>query len=272
MLAELARADGDPARALALLEARLKRPIDDPRLKRVLTDAIKRDRSETQRLAALEAAVADAPADPEALAALARFNAGLRAHFLAAEMLRAASGLEATRASEADCDEATTAACDQSASLLYEAGYEYIVARRWPEAIAVFTRLCDAPSGRGLAPDARFNLGVAQAGAGLDQSAAETFRACAVARPDDALAQLYLGNALARLGRDDEARHAYAAYLDKAGTAPETERVRRLIEEMSGAPGAGAPSPAAATPASNPPSAAGDAPPPAGAPPAPGTR
>jgi tetratricopeptide (TPR) repeat protein len=272
MLAELARADGDPARALALLEARLKRPIDDPRLKRVLTDAIKRDRSETQRLAALEAAVADAPADPEALAALARFNAGLRAHFLAAEMLRAASELEATRASEAACDQATTAACDQSASLLYEAGYEYIVARRWPEAIAVFARLCDAPSSRLLAPDAQFNLGVAQAGAGLDQSAAETFRACAVARPDDALAQLYLGNALARLGRDDEARHAYAAYLEKAGTAPETERVRRLIEEMSGAPGAGAPSPAAATPASNPPSAAGDAPPPAGAPPAPGTR
>jgi tetratricopeptide (TPR) repeat protein len=249
MLGELARADGDPARALTILEARLKRPIDDPRLKRVLTDAIKRVRSEAQRMVALETAVANAPADPEALAALARFNSGLRAHFLAAEMLRAAADLEVTRVSEAACDQATTAACDQSGSLLYEAGYEYIVARRWPEAIAVFARLADSPASPLLAPDARFNLGVAQAGAGLDQAAAETFRVCLQARPDDMQAQLYLGNALARMGRDDEARHAYVAYLEKAGTAPEVDRVRRLVEEMSGAPATGAPAAPAAAPA-----------------------
>jgi tetratricopeptide (TPR) repeat protein len=265
MLGELARADGDPARALAILEARLKRPIEDPRLKRVLTDAIKRVRSESQRMVALETAVADAPSDPGALAALARFNAGLRAHFLAAEMLRAASDLEATRASDAACDQATTAACDQSASLLYEAGYEYIIARRWPEAIAVFARLADSPASLLLAPDAQFNLGVAQAGAGLDQAAAATFRACLQARPGDAQAQLYLANALARMGRDDEARLAYVAYLEMAGTAPEADRVRRLVEEMSGAPAAGAPAPPAASPASNPPGAAS-------ASPAPGTR
>jgi TolA-binding protein len=186
-------------------------------------------------------------------------------------MLRAASDLESTRASEAACDQATTAACDQSASLLYEAGYEYIIARRWPEAIAVFARLADSPASLLLAPDAQFNLGVAQAGAGLDQAAAATFRACLQARPGDAQAQLYLGNALARMGRDDEARHAYVAYLEMVGTAPEAERVRRLVEEMSGAPAAGAPAPPAAAPDSNAPAAASASPSPP-APPAPGTR
>jgi tetratricopeptide (TPR) repeat protein len=262
MLGELARAEGDPERALALLEDRLKRPIDDPRLKRVLTDSIKRNRGEVHRLAALEAAVDADAYDPEALAALARFHAGLRAHLMAAELLRAASDLAGTLEMDAGCHEASSIWCEQSEALRYESGFEYITARRWPEAIELFATLSEAPSRPALAHDALFNLGVARAGAGLDQAAADTFNACLQARPEDLQAQLYLGNALARLGRDDEARRAYGAYLEKCGPTPEAERVRRLVESMIGA---AAPPPATPPAATQP---AATQPPPTGAPPA----
>ena len=265
MLGELARAEGNPARALALLEDRLKRPIDDPRLKRLVTDAIKRARGEVRRLAVLETAVDGDAYDPGALAALARFHAGLRAHLMAAELLRAASDLAAEREQDAArdgaaaCDQASAPACDQSAALMYEAGFEYIAARRWPEAIALYSALCEAPSRPAFAADALFNLGVARAGAGLDQSAADTFRACLEARPEDLQAQLYLGNALARLGREDEARRAYGAWLEKAGSTPEADRVRRLVEGMSDAASTTRPA-ASTTPPAAPAPPAGGAP------------
>jgi tetratricopeptide (TPR) repeat protein len=236
-LSDLARAEGDPARAVTVLETRLQRPIDDPRQKRVVLDALKRDRTEVKKLAVLQIAVAAAPTDPQALAALARFHAGMNAHAMAADLLRAA---------------AEHAGTEDAAPLLYEAGVELTVARRWPEAIAVFqslaTPIADPPAdstpasgpppvaAASLAADALFNLGVAQAGAGLDDAAARTFRACLDARPDDLQAQLYLGNALFRLGRRDEARVAYGAWLERSGGAPEAERVRRLIQGPDAAP------------------------------------
>ena len=53
--------------------------------------------------------------------------------------------------------------------------------------------------------------------------AARRYASAAVAKPDDPAAYYGLGMALAKLGRDDEARTAYARARSLAGTAaPDT--------------------------------------------------
>jgi tetratricopeptide (TPR) repeat protein len=129
--------------------------------------------------------------------------------------------------------------------LRFEAGLEQLAARRFAEAITTFESLAFDP-GSPLQEEARFNLGVAQAGAGLDEEAAATFRDCAAKDEADPTARLYLGNALLRLGRPSEARDAYSAYLARAEKGREADQVRRLVQTISTVPAPG--TPAAGTP------------------------
>ena len=252
MLADLARAQGNLPYAVSILEQRLDRPIDDPRLKRDLQNRLKQARADAKTLAGLEAAqtqaVSATPADPAATVALARFWSGQRNHQRAADLLLAA----------VDRVQAAGGAVEP---LRYEAGLEQYASRRFAEAIATFEELALASDGTPLREEARFNLGVAQAGAGLDEDAVATFRDCAARADADPAVRLYLGNALLRLGRPAEAREAYDAYLQRAGNAREAEQVRRLVQQLAG-PQAGPAAPAGATP---PPSAPGGTPAPSAA-------
>jgi tetratricopeptide (TPR) repeat protein len=244
MRADLARAEGDLPRAVEILAKRLERPVDDPRWKRALQDRLKQARADVKTLAALEAAAAQAdgaqPFDPAAAIALARFWSAQRNHLQAASLLQAAAGRVASGPGVAD-------------PLRFEAGLEELAARRFAEAITSFEGLAAAPESP-LRDEARFNLGVAQAGAGLDEDAAATFRDCAERNEADPSARLYLGNALLRLGRPVEAREAYAAYLARAEKGREADQVRRLVQTISGpqspGPAPGAPPPPPSQPGS----------------------
>jgi tetratricopeptide (TPR) repeat protein len=236
MLADLARAEGDLPLAVSILEKRLERPVDDPRNKRMLTDRLKQARADARAVASLEAAETQAqaaqPFDPAASVALARFWSAQRDHLRAAAILMAAA-------------DRTQATGGPSEPLRFEAGLEQLAARRFAEAIAVFETLALVPEGT-LREESRFNLGVAQAGAGLDEDAAATFRTCASQAEADPMPRLYLGNALLRLGRPTEAREAYAAYLERAEKGREADRVRKLVQKISGQ--AAAANPATAQP------------------------
>jgi len=236
MLADLARAEGDLPLAVSILEKRLERPVDDPRNKRMLADRLKQARADAKAVASLEAAATRAesavPFDPAAAVELARFWSAQRDHLEAAALLMAAAERVQTLPGQAE-------------PLRFEAGLEQLAARRFAEAIALFETLALLPEGA-LREEARFNLGVAQAGAGLDEDAAATFRDCAAQAEADPMPRLYLGNALLRLGRPAEAREAYAAYLERAEKGRESDRVRRLVQKISGQ--AAASNPAAAQP------------------------
>ena len=253
MLADLARAEGDLPLAVSILEKRLERPVDDPRNKRMLTDRLKQARADAKTVASLEADAARSetaqPFDPAAGVALARFWSAQRDHLKAAAILMAAADRTASApappatAGQAAAGEAGTAG--QAETLRFEAGLEQLSARRFAEAIETFEALAAAPDGA-LRTEARFNLGVAQAGAGLDEDAVSTFRGCASQADADPMPRLYLGNALLRLGRPAEAREAYAAYLERADKGREADRVRKLVQKISNQ--AAAANPAAAQP------------------------
>jgi len=231
MLADLARAEGDIPSAVSILEKRLERPIDDPRWKRALVDRLKQARADAKTLASLEAAATqadtDRPFDPAATIALARFWSSQRDHGKAVSLLMSAA-------------EKLQGVSGAPEPLRFEVGLEQLAARRFAEAITSFEALAVAPEGM-LRDEARFNLGVAQAGAGLDADAATTFRDCAAKNESDPMPRLYLGNALLRLGRAGEAREAYAAYLARAEQGREADRVRKLVQKISGPTATGGP-------------------------------
>jgi superkiller protein 3 len=220
MLAELARADGSLQVAQAILERRLERPIDEPRWKRDLQNRLKQTRADVKTLEGLQATAAAAPTDAGATVALARFWGVQRDHRKAADLFLAAAAQ--TEAAGAD-------------TWRFEAGLEHLAARRYAEAIDLFQALAKTPPDNPLRKDALFNLGVARAGAGLDDAAVATFHDYVTLAPDDPQGQLYLGNALLRLGKRPEAQAAYAAYLERAAKGPEADQVRKLVESLRAA-------------------------------------
>jgi superkiller protein 3 len=238
--AALANARGEPDRAVAVLDARLSRPIEDQRLKRQVVEGLKRARGDAATLKTLEAALAAGPQDPTALAALGRFEAGIRNVTRAATLLDAAAA--AAPPAEAD-------------GLRMEAGLASLTARRYPDAITRFDAIAAAAADPVLRLEATFDAGVARAGAGDDRGAEQNFRDYLKTHPDEAAAHLYLGNALLRQGRREEARRAYEAYLERGGVGPEPDRVRLLVATLpasttpAAAPSATSPATSPASPA-----------------------
>jgi tetratricopeptide (TPR) repeat protein len=244
MEAELARADGSLQLAQMILEKRLERPIDEPRWKRDLQNRLKQTRADVKILEGLQATAAANPTDPMATVALARFWAVQRDHRRAAELFLAAAGQSEAQPQlqpQASPVDPSTASSAQLPAPLgadawrFEAGLEHLAARRYAEAIELFGTLAQTPPDNPVHKDALFNLGVARAGAGLDDAAVATFREYLTIAPDDPEGQLYLGNALLRLGRRPEAQAAYVAYLQRAGNAPEADQVRKLVDSLSAA-------------------------------------
>ncbi|ANM30011.1 hypothetical protein ABI59_11165 [Acidobacteria bacterium Mor1] len=82
--------------------------------------------------------------------------------------------------------------------------------------------------------DLEVNNGVALTLLGSDSAAIDAYRRALNIDPENSLAQLYLGNALLRLGRSDEAADAYVVFLDRAeGNSEAKERVRRILEQVA---------------------------------------
>jgi tetratricopeptide (TPR) repeat protein len=253
MLADLSRASGDLPGAQSILEHRLERPIDEPRWKRDIQNRLKQARADVKTLEGLQAAATAAPGDPAATVALARFWAVQRDHLKAADLFleaaaRADAPNSASPAPPAQADAATLPKEISSApaggdAWRFEAGLEQLAARRYAGAIDLFQALSKTPPDNPVHKDALFNLGVARAGAGLDDAALATFHDYVALAPDDPQGQLYLGNALLRLGKRPEAQAAYAAYLEHASRGPDADQVRKLVESLSAA---ATPAPAAA--------------------------
>jgi tetratricopeptide (TPR) repeat protein len=226
ILADLRRAQGDLAGAEAGLRERYERGIDDLRLKRLANDALKSLTADEDRLAALQTAAAASPDNPSPMAELARFFSQQKSHLQAAELLEKAAALPAGGSGDP--------------AVLFEAATEYLAARHQARAIALFGEVAASASAPPpLRAAALFNRGVASAAAGLDAEAAQAFRECLALKADDPQALLYLGNALLRLGQKKEASATYAAYLDRAGDGGDTERVRRLVDDLRAAPKGG---------------------------------
>jgi tetratricopeptide (TPR) repeat protein len=241
--ADLERARADPGAAVALLEERLARPIDEPRLKRAIVESLERARRERDALATLGAAAATSPDDPQAHAALARLYTSLRAHGRAAEEYlvaadRASRPPAAGPPPAADPPPAGRAGAQaDAAGLRFDAGLAFLSARRFAEAIAALDEVARSAPEEGMRLDALFDSGVARARAGLDAAAEAVFRDYLARRPADAEAHLYLGNALLRLGRKDEARREFDSYLETAAPGPDADRVRRLTTDLGTRPG-----------------------------------
>jgi len=230
--ADLLRARADPGAAAALLDDRLSRPLDEPRLKRAVVESLEKARRESESLATLTAAVAGAPDDPNSRAALARLYSALRAHQRAAEGYIAAAALAAGAGLRPPVDASVPL---DPVALRFDAGLAFLSARRFADAIATLDGVAQSAPDENVRLDALFDSGVARARAGLDAAAA--FRDYLARRPADAEAHLYLGNALLRQGHRDEARLEYAAYLEKADPGPEADRVRRLVADLAARPG-----------------------------------
>ncbi len=232
MLSELKRAEGDPAGAVAVLEARLQRGIEEPRLKRIVIDRIKARKADAARFDTLRTAAAGG--EPGATAALGRFYAGQNAHLRAAELLSAAAAAAAPAPASAPAvAPAGGAGVGGDPALRYEAALEYLAARHYGRAIETFESLGYSDAAPDLRVDALFNLGVARAAIGLDPEAAQAFQDLLARQPDDRQAMIYRGNALLRCGRRDEARAAYTASLEGNPTGADADRVRHLLSALT---------------------------------------
>jgi tetratricopeptide (TPR) repeat protein len=124
---------------------------------------------------------------------------------------------------------------------------------RFREAHELYARLASENETAAM----RVNDGVAVSQLGDDEAASAAYRRALEIEPDHRLAQLYLGNALLRLGRRDQAVAAYSAFLDLDSRGESAERVRRILEQI--APEALPEKPSPLEPVPQPP-AAGEAP------------
>lgn len=86
-----------------------------------------------------------------------------------------------------------------------------------------------APMSDSLRAQALIESGNAALREGAFAEAAKRYASAAVVRPEDPAAFYGLGMALARLGRDDEARVAYAKARELSRGGPETDDVPREI-------------------------------------------
>lgn len=110
-------------------------------------------------------------------------------------------------------------------------GYALFRAGRYRDAMNVYEQ-----SAGNDGVDRALNLGVCAARLGHDLEAVDAFRHALELEPKQRTAQLYLGNALLRLGQRDDAVAAYKAFLEQETRGEAAERVRRILKQI--APGA----------------------------------
>jgi tetratricopeptide (TPR) repeat protein len=212
--ARLLLAQHDLEGAIAVLEKALASEVRSPAGRREMEEARDRHRAMADRIAALNAVLAQTPDDPRPLLDLAAIAAEAGSWDRAADLASRASAISGG---------------DDVRLLL---GY-YLL--RGQNAAAALPILQDLAS-RGSAP-ALLNLGIAQAALGRDEDAAASYRGYLERHPGDPIPHLYLGNSLLRLGRTSEAEASYRAYLDLAAGDEKTGKVRRLVRLLGEAGG-----------------------------------
>jgi tetratricopeptide (TPR) repeat protein len=87
-------------------------------------------------------------------------------------------------------------------------------------------------------PDLLVNHGIALAALGRDQDAASLYREALELNKGHALAWLYLGNAYVRLDRNEAAIEAFRRFLQTGTEQHTSERVRRILGQLSNGDGA----------------------------------
>jgi tetratricopeptide (TPR) repeat protein len=163
--------------------------------------------AERDRFTALETTLASGRASPADLQSLAEIYAGRGLWDRAAELQSGAGSEPLAR--------------QRLAYMLLRAG-------RNREAQALYAELGKDSTNGELA----LNEGVARARLGDHAGAAEAYRRALRLEPDLALAQVYLGNALLRLGREPEAVEAYRTYLTSGADGPTAERVQKVLDRL----------------------------------------
>jgi len=269
ILADLKRAQEQFPEAVEVLQGLAERGIEDAQMRK----ALKRTRADAERYAVLKQAADRTPADPRDLAELGRFLAGQGAHQRSAALLdRAANLIEAgatapagspatppplvhlvgsgslrpsTLPPSAAAKSTATAppsALPDAASIRFEAGAQWIEGRLYARAIGLYETMLSSPASAEASwrSAALFNLGVARASLGLDDAAIEAFTSSMDGKGGDDRALLYLGNACLRLGRKEEARARYTAFLETAAAGADSARVQRLLRQLDHPAGAGA--------------------------------
>ncbi|HEX6853202.1 MAG TPA: tetratricopeptide repeat protein [Candidatus Polarisedimenticolaceae bacterium] len=206
--AELRRREGDYAGALAELDA-------------ILAD----ERTDTSTRVRVEETRAATVAERDRVAAI---TARLEAGTATAVDFREAATLEASRGRFAEAAELESRAGTQGPDTERLAWYR-LRAGRYQEAHELYAVLARSSQD----PVAEVNDGVALALLGNDAAAIEAFRRAIVlpGAPDRAWA--YLGNALYRSGRREEAVDAYVRYIESGASGETAERVRRVLARIA---------------------------------------
>jgi len=206
-MAEVARRAGDYPAALDQIETAMA----DPRTDALMVSRLQKYResvsSEAEQVVRLEAAVAAGEATREDYGALAEI-------FASRNLWADAAGFERQATPSAEQRE-------RLAFLLFQAG-------RYGEAHEIYAELATAGNA-GLA----LNNGVTLALLGDDAGAAAAYRQALAIEPDRREAQLYLANALLRLGDEGAAVESYKAYLDSDARGEAAERVRRILAQLA---------------------------------------
>ena len=207
-LAEIARRRCDYLAALAHLDTALA----DSRLDRHTRGALTSHRAalagEKDRAASLEAAVAAGSASAADRASLAEIEAARGRFDRAADVL--AAGPPDPPQSE------------RHAYYLFRAG-------RFHEAHEAYAELAGAHP----RADLETNDGASLARLGDDTKAKAAFERALAIEPDHALARLYLGNALLRLGDTQGAVTSYQAYLEAYPNGEAVAQVKRMLAELA---------------------------------------
>jgi tetratricopeptide (TPR) repeat protein len=206
--AELRRREGDYAAALAELDAILA----DER-----TDAGTRIRVEETR--------ATTVAERDRAAAIGERLASGTA---TAVDFREAAALEASRGRFAEAADLESRAGTQGPDTERLAWY-HVRAGRYREAHEAYAALARSTPD----PVAETNDGVALALLGNDAAAIEAFRRALALPGSPDRAWAYLGNALYRTGRREEAIDAYVRYVESGASGETAERVRRVLARIA---------------------------------------
>ena len=256
MLSDLKRAQQDFGAAIEVLQGLYERGIEDILMRRAVSEALKRARSDAARYAELKAATDRPQPGAQAAVDLARFISSRGAHKAAADLLLgAAAALDVaparTPAAPPAAGPAQALPASDPARIRFEAGLEFMAARLFGQAADLFEVLAGgrsspdaAPPGEtpaaapepGLRSAALFNLGVARGALRLDDQAAQAFTSYLADSPNEARAYLYLGNACLRLGKKAEARAAYGSFVDRAAPGPDVVRVQAILKDLDRAP------------------------------------
>jgi tetratricopeptide (TPR) repeat protein len=227
-MAEIHRRRGDYAGAIQELDPILQDPRTDTATRTRVEERKAKMAVERDDLARLEAAIAGGSATEGDKRALAAIYAGRRMWVRAAD-LQMESGPEGA----------------ERERLAY---YEFR-AGRYRASHEIYRDLAR----NGGRADLEVNAGVALAQLGENDGAAAAFERALTIDPAQERATLYLGNALLRLGKKDEAVRSYRAFLEGSRGGELAERVRRILSEIAPESVPVKPVPATPPPAPNPP-------------------